>query len=149
MTGSTPDWGAQLRGLAEVATGLLGGPGAEPRGPGPSDDHAAECRSCPVCAALAVLRGRRPDVSEALADLLATAAATLRSHAEGQRTHAEGQRPHAEGQRPQAEGQRHHPDDQRTHAEGRRRSSQPGPVVPAPADEQAPPAPPVQHIEVA
>lgn len=88
MTGPAPEWAAQLRGLADAAAGLLGGlaaavpnPGAETPGPAASGDHSAECRSCPVCSALAVLRGRRPDLSEALADVLATAATALRAHA--------------------------------------------------------------------
>ncbi|SDG54933.1 hypothetical protein [Klenkia brasiliensis] len=70
MTG-TPPLGDQLRGLAEALTGALGGSAA-------GEDHSAECRTCPVCTALAVLRGQRPDLSEALADLLTTAAAALR-----------------------------------------------------------------------
>ncbi|KQS66366.1 hypothetical protein [Modestobacter sp. Leaf380] len=83
MTGPTPDWGAQLRGLADAAAGLIGGLTATVSAApaeGPAGDHSAECRSCPVCTALAVLRGRRPDLSEALADVLATAAAALRAH---------------------------------------------------------------------
>ncbi len=69
MTG-TPPLGDQLRGLVEALTGTLGGAAGE--------DHAAECRTCPVCTALAVLRGQRPELSEALADLLTTAATALR-----------------------------------------------------------------------
>ena len=74
MTTPASDWVAQLRALAEAATGLLGdATGA------PGEDHAAECRWCPVCTGLAVLRGRRPELTEALADVLATAAAALRA----------------------------------------------------------------------
>lgn len=86
MTDQAPDWAAQLRTLAELATGLVAGlssPDAVPA------DHAAECRSCPICTTLAVLRGRRPDLSEALADVLGTAAAALRSHARQERSAAE------------------------------------------------------------
>ncbi|SDO79192.1 hypothetical protein SAMN05660199_02619 [Klenkia soli] len=73
MTGPTSPLADQLRGLADGLTGLLGAVGRETGG-----DHSAECRTCPVCTALAVLRGQRPDLSEALADLLATAATALR-----------------------------------------------------------------------
>ncbi|MCO7219816.1 hypothetical protein [Klenkia sp. PcliD-1-E] len=70
---ATPPLGEQLRGLVESLTGALGGAAGE--------DHAAECRTCPVCTALAVLRGQRPELSEALADLLTTAATALRGSA--------------------------------------------------------------------
>ncbi|SCX49886.1 hypothetical protein SAMN03159343_2296 [Klenkia marina] len=77
MTGPVPPLGDQLRGLAE---GLAEGLGGLLSGAGPvaGADHSAECRTCPVCTALAVLRGQRPDLSEALADVLATAATALR-----------------------------------------------------------------------
>ena len=74
MTAPTPDWVAQLRALAEAATGLLGDTAGAP-----GEDHGAECRWCPVCTGLAVLRGRRPELTEALADVLSTAAAALRA----------------------------------------------------------------------
>ena len=44
--------------------------------------HADTCRWCPVCQAVAVARGERPEVSAALADLLTTSAAALRTFAE-------------------------------------------------------------------
>lgn len=44
--------------------------------------HSADCRWCPICRAAAVARGERPEVSAALADLLTTAAAALRTVAE-------------------------------------------------------------------
>ncbi len=40
--------------------------------------HGADCRWCPVCQTAAVLRGERPEVTAALADVLATTAAVLR-----------------------------------------------------------------------
>ena len=73
MTGPTSPLGDQLRGLAEGLGGLLGSVTAEL-----GQDHSAECRTCPLCTALAVLRGQRPDLSDALADLLTTAATALR-----------------------------------------------------------------------
>ena len=42
------------------------------------DAHGADCRWCPVCTAAAVLRGERPEVTAALADVLATTASVLR-----------------------------------------------------------------------
>jgi hypothetical protein len=63
-------------GLTDVLGGLLGpAPAEQPA------DRGAECRSCPLCAGLAALRGHRPDLLEALADVLAGAATALRSTA--------------------------------------------------------------------
>ncbi|UOY02982.1 hypothetical protein [Blastococcus sp. PRF04-17] len=44
--------------------------------------HASDCQWCPVCKAAAVVRGERPDVTEALADLLTATSTALRSFAE-------------------------------------------------------------------
>src|SRR6478672_6638895 len=49
----------------------------------PDGEHASDCRWCPVCQAAAVVRGERPEVTAALADVLSTAAAALRTFAEG------------------------------------------------------------------
>jgi hypothetical protein len=70
-----PDWGEQARRLIEGVRGVLAEPGRIAEGAG----HGAECRWCPLCQAIAVVRGERPEVNAALADLLTTAAATLRS----------------------------------------------------------------------
>lgn len=59
-----------------------------------ADGHSAECRWCPVCQAAAVVRGERPEVSAALADLLTAAAAALRTVAEA------GQPPEAPAETP-------------------------------------------------
>ena len=49
----------------------------------PADgEHGSDCRWCPVCQAAAVVRGERPEVTAALADVLGTAAAALRTFAE-------------------------------------------------------------------
>ena len=135
MTGPAPEWAAQLRGLADAAAGLLGGlaaavpaPGAEAPD-GSAGDHSAECRTCPVCTALAVLRGRRPDLSEALADVLATAATALRAHA----------RPAADADHPDAD----HPD--ADHPDADHPEAEPPEETVSPT----PPPAPVQHIEVA
>ena len=45
-------------------------------------EHGSDCRWCPVCQAAAVVRGERPEVTAALADVLATAATALRTFAE-------------------------------------------------------------------
>ena len=87
MTSPGPDWVEQARqfvissGLAEALS--AGRPaGAGPDGGRPAaGEHAAECRWCPLCAGLAALRGRRPDLVEGLADLLTTAATVLRASA--------------------------------------------------------------------
>lgn len=70
------------RGLLDGLGGLLAGAGGAAAG-----DHSAECRTCPVCTALAVLRGQRPDLSEALADVLTTAATALRGLAQPAAAH--------------------------------------------------------------
>jgi hypothetical protein len=88
-----PDWVEQARrfaaalaaedaggaGLTDLLSGLSGQP-AEGDTAGQAD-HGAECRWCPLCAGLAALRGRRPDLLEALADVLASAATALRTTA--------------------------------------------------------------------
>jgi hypothetical protein len=49
---------------------------------GEAAGHADTCRWCPVCQAVAVARGERPEVTAALADLLTTTAGALRTFAE-------------------------------------------------------------------
>ena len=44
-------------------------------------EHSSDCRWCPVCQVAAVVRGERPEVTAALADLLTTAATALRTFA--------------------------------------------------------------------
>jgi hypothetical protein len=53
-------------------------PAASPDQPHAAAAHGADCRWCPVCQTTAVLRGERPEVTAALADVLATTAAVLR-----------------------------------------------------------------------
>ena len=48
----------------------------------PDGEHASDCRWCPVCQAAAVVRGERPEVTAALADVLTTTATALRTFAE-------------------------------------------------------------------
>ena len=44
-------------------------------------DHVADCRWCPVCQVAAVVRGERPEVTAALADVLTATATALRTFA--------------------------------------------------------------------
>lgn len=112
MTQPGPDWVEQARRLAaglaaehaagtrltDVLGDLLGIPAARPGAASrPEDDDAAtrpqpadDCRWCPVCVGLATLRGRRPDLVEALADVLTSAATALRTQAG---THTGGTQP--------------------------------------------------------
>ncbi len=69
------DWVDSARRLLDVFRPPVGTPSATPE---PGADHGADCRWCPVCQAAAVLRGERPDVTAALADVLATTASVLR-----------------------------------------------------------------------
>ena len=131
MTSPGPDWVEQARrfvvgsGLADALSGVARPDGAAHRsgdgGPaGAPADHDADCRWCPVCAGLAALRGRRPDLVEGLADVLSTAAAVLRTHAATTPATDTGTAAE-EDSRPPA-----------------------GPVA-----EESPPPPPVQRIDVA
>lgn len=72
------DWIDQARGLLEM---LKSGVAARPEG----DAHGTDCSWCPVCQAAAVVRGERPEVTAALADVLTATAAALRSFAEAGR----------------------------------------------------------------
>jgi hypothetical protein len=80
------DWFDQARGLLDVLR--QGGPGpggGDGHAGGPAGGHAGDCRWCPVCQAAAVVRGERPEVTVAVADVLTAAAAALRSLAESDR----------------------------------------------------------------
>jgi len=73
------DWIEQGRRLLETLRSTL----AEPVAGAASGDgqHASDCRWCPVCQAAAVVRGERPEVTAALADVLDATATALRSFA--------------------------------------------------------------------
>ena len=73
---SGADWVDQARRLLDAVRGPENAAGAG------ADGHASDCSWCPVCQAAPVLRGERPEVTEAVADLLRTAAAALRAFAE-------------------------------------------------------------------
>ncbi|RBY88882.1 hypothetical protein DQ244_13850 [Blastococcus sp. TBT05-19] len=72
---SGADWVDQARRLLDAVRGPENASGAG------ADGHAPDCSWCPVCQAASVLRGERPEVTEAVADLLTTAAAALRAFA--------------------------------------------------------------------
>ena len=78
-----PDWTEQARRLMAGLSGMFAG--QAPSGAAGDAGHGAaasgDCRWCPLCQAAAVLRGERPEVTAALADILATASAALRSFA--------------------------------------------------------------------
>ena len=48
---------------------------------GTAESHPSDCRWCPVCQVAAVLRGERPEVTAALADVLTATATALRTFA--------------------------------------------------------------------
>ena len=75
-----PDWTEQARRLVAGLSGMFAGqsPLATPTG---AAEPTGDCRWCPLCQAAAVLRGERPELTAAMADVLATAAAALRSFA--------------------------------------------------------------------
>ena len=106
-----PDWVDQARRLVTGLGQTLGSALREGAGDGEAAGaHPADCHWCPVCQLAAVVRGERPEVTDALADVLTAAAAALRNVSE---------RASAAAAEPEV------------------------------AEEPTPPAPPVQHIEIA
>jgi len=78
-----PDWVEQARRLMTGLGQTLGqSTGRAPREGDAAGDHPADCRWCPVCQVAAVVRGERPEVTDALADVLTAAAAALRTVSE-------------------------------------------------------------------
>jgi hypothetical protein len=73
MTPGT-NWIDQAERLVETLRGSL--PAAAPADAQP---HGSDCRWCPVCQVAAVVRGERPEVTAALADVLTAAATALRT----------------------------------------------------------------------
>ena len=64
--------------------------------------HRADCSWCPLCQAAAVVRGERPEVTAALADVLTATASALRTFAESPQTAEPGPAVH-EDDEPEAE----------------------------------------------
>lgn len=79
MTAAT-DWFDQARRLLDAFA-----QGQAVPGPEKSAAHGADCTWCPLCRAAAVVRGDRPEVTAALADVLTATAAALRTFAESGR----------------------------------------------------------------
>ena len=74
------DWIDQAR---RVLDALRAGNGtAAPADGEGSGSHSADCRWCPVCQVAAVVRGERPELTAALADVLTATATALRTFAE-------------------------------------------------------------------
>ncbi len=78
MTDGT-EWMDQAR---RVLDALRGGIADAAAGDGTSQDaHSADCRWCPICQVAAVVRGERPELTAALADVLTATATALRAFA--------------------------------------------------------------------
>ena len=77
---TTPaDWADSARRLLDVLRPPAGAAAGDPGDTGEGRPaHGADCRWCPVCQTAAVLRGERPEITAALADVLATTASVLR-----------------------------------------------------------------------
>ena len=95
------DWLDQARRLvAGLGQTLAAGPAAHagPEGDGGAT-HGSDCRWCPLCQVVGVLRGERPELTAALADALTSAAAALRTLAEPPQPPADGtaEEPPADG----------------------------------------------------
>ena len=74
------EWLEQARRLVDT---FLAPPAPEQASePAEGAAHADTCRWCPLCQVAAVVRGERPEVSAALADVLTATAGALRTFAE-------------------------------------------------------------------
>src|SRR3954452_9935095 len=75
------DWAEQARRLLEAVKAAATPEGSADGSTEPDEHPAGECKWCPHCQLLAVLRGDRPEVTAILDDVLATASAALHSFA--------------------------------------------------------------------
>jgi hypothetical protein len=80
------DWAEQARRLVETLRGVLGTLAAHDEraadgGTGTGTAAGTECRWCPLCQLLAVLRGERPEVTAVIADVLRATADALHAFA--------------------------------------------------------------------
>jgi hypothetical protein len=73
------DWAEQARRMVEMLRGALDA--LDDRPTDGTGDRPAECRWCPLCQLLAVLRGERPEVTAVLADVLRATADALHAFA--------------------------------------------------------------------
>ena len=72
------EWIDQAR---RVLDALRGGIGDAVPGDGTQEAHPADCRWCPICQTAAAVRGERPELTAALADVLTATATALRAFA--------------------------------------------------------------------
>ena len=72
-----------LAGAREAAGSWLPGDAATADGAGAESLQSAECRLCPICRLLSVLRGVRPETFEHLLDAAASLLAALRVSVDG------------------------------------------------------------------
>jgi hypothetical protein len=86
------DWIEQGRRLLETLRSGFGDAAPD----GGSTPHASDCRWCPVCQVASVVRGERPEVTAALADVLTATAAALRTFAAAAGADAPGSGPEAD-----------------------------------------------------
>ena len=75
------DWAEQARAMVETLRAVLGTAGHDDRPADRATGTAPECRWCPLCQLLAVLRGERPEVTAVLADVLRATADALHAFA--------------------------------------------------------------------
>jgi hypothetical protein len=75
------DWAEQARAMVETLRAVLGTAGHDDRPADGATGTAPECRWCPLCQLLAVLRGERPEVTAVLADVLRATADALHAFA--------------------------------------------------------------------
>ena len=76
-----PDWLDQARRLLDTVVRSQHARATAPGG-GAAAASGADCTWCPLCSAAAMVRGERPEVTAALADVLTAAATALRNFAE-------------------------------------------------------------------
>jgi hypothetical protein len=72
-----PEWIDQARRVLDALRGGI----ADAADGSSREAHSADCRWCPVCQVAAVVRGERPELTAALADVLTATATALRAFA--------------------------------------------------------------------
>jgi hypothetical protein len=75
MTSGT-EWIDQARRVLDALRGSIAD-----AADGAPREHTADCRWCPICQVAAVVRGERPELTAALADVLTATATALRAFA--------------------------------------------------------------------
>jgi hypothetical protein len=75
------DWVDQARRLLDVVRGGLGDAVPAAADGESATGHSSDCHWCPLCRVASVVRGERPEVTAALADVLTATATALRTFA--------------------------------------------------------------------